>query len=107
MVRHQTYAVHGEVCVYGAVGNHRQAVSGAWYFVSVDEKQSAEIKRQYGNASRGFGSLPVTVTIGKTTWKTSIFPDKKSGTYVLPLKALVRRAEGVEAGQVVTATVEL
>ncbi len=27
-------------------------------------------------------SIPVRVTVGKTTWETSIFPDKKSQTYL-------------------------
>ena len=44
---------------------------------------------------------------GKTTWKTSIFPDKKSGTYLLPLKADVRRREGIGAGDRITSSLEV
>ena len=78
----------------------------AWHFVNVDKKQSAELKEVYGKDRRGFGSIPVTVTLGKTTWKTSIFPDKHSGTYLLPLKAAVRRAEGVEEGDAIAFTLK-
>ena len=73
-----------------------------WFFVYVDKKQAAEIKKRHGKVRRGFGSIKVTATIGKTTWRTSIFPDKHSGCYVLPLKAAVRRAEGIDAGDAVT-----
>jgi hypothetical protein len=54
-----------------------------------------------GATGRGWGSVPVVATIGGTTWKTSIFPDKKAGSFVLPLKAEVRKAEGIEEGQAV------
>jgi len=64
-----------------------------WHFVSVPKKQSEEIKKTFGTPKRGWGSIPVIVTIGKTKWKTSIFPDKQSGGYLLPLKADVRKKE--------------
>ena len=54
---------------------------------------------------RGWGSVRVLVTLGSSTWNTSIFPDKRSGTYILPLKASVRRTEGVFDGDVVTFTI--
>jgi hypothetical protein len=66
-----------------------------WHFVSVPKKQSEEIKKTFGTPKRGWGSIPVIVTIGKTTWKTSIFPDKQSGGYLLPLKADVRKKEQI------------
>jgi len=65
----------------------------AWHFLTLPKKESAAIKEAFKAVSRGWGSLPVLVTINKTTWKTSVFPDKKSGTYLLPIKAAVRRAE--------------
>ena len=51
--------------------------------------------------------MRVNATIGATTWETSIFPDTKSGSYLLPVKAEVRRREGVEDGDAVTVTLEL
>jgi hypothetical protein len=42
--------------------------------------------------------LRVEVTIGETRWSTSIFPDRKRGTYVLPVKKSVRIAEQLVAG---------
>ncbi len=68
----------------------------AWRFIHLNKQTSAEIKKNFGAHAAGFGSIRVTVRIGKTSWDTSIFPDKKSGTYLLPLKAKVRRAEGID-----------
>ncbi len=73
----------------------------AWHFINVDKKHAAELKEKYGRKKRGFGSIPVVATIGKTSWKTSIFPDKRSGTYLLPLKQQVRAKEGVAHGDMV------
>ena len=78
-----------------------------WRFLYVNKKQSGIIKEKHGKVKRGFGSIRVTVTVGKTKWKTSIFPDKQSGAYVLPLKAAVRRAEDIDAGDVVDFMLEL
>src|SRR3989344_2533392 len=74
---------------------------GAWHFAQVDKKWSAILKERHGNVKRGFGSIPVRVTLGTTKWKTSIFPDKRPGPYLLPLKAFVRRAEGIAEGDTI------
>src|SRR5262249_6901770 len=52
---------------------------------------------------RGFGSVRVAVTVGSTSWRTSIFPDSKTGAYLLPVKKAVRAAERLEAGDQVKA----
>jgi len=70
-----------------------------WHFVSVPKEISAGVRERFGGRSRGWGSLPVTVMIGRTTWDTSIFPDKKSAAYLLPLKAAVRVTEGIRVGE--------
>ena len=75
--------------------------AAAWHFVNVDKKIAATLKKKYGAQARGFGSLPVEVRIGKTTWQTSIFPDSQSGTYLLPIKVKVRRSEKVGDGDLV------
>lgn len=78
-----------------------------WHFVSIPKKQSAEIKGNFHSMKRGWGSLPVTVTVGKTSWKTSIFPDKKTGTYLLPLKAEARKKERIVAGESITFSIQI
>ena len=80
---------------------------GGWHFIGVDEKNSRAIRAtQLGMPRRGWGSIPVVVKLGKSEWKTSIFPDK-SGVYLLPLKAAIRRQERIAADDVVAYTITL
>lgn len=79
----------------------------AWRFLVLPKKEGGEIKERYGKSARGWGSLPVSASIGKTEWKTSIFPDKKSGTYLLPLKAKVRKDEDIFDDDSVQFTIKL
>lgn len=74
---------------------------GAWHFANIDKKQSEDIRKKYAGPRRGFGAIRVGVRVGKTAWETSIFPDSRSGVYILPLKAKVRRAEGIQAGDTI------
>ncbi len=78
-----------------------------WYFLTLPKKYSQHIAKLFADQKRGWGSLPVTITISQTTWNTSIFPDKKSGTYLLPLKAAVRKKEKLTANQLVTYLLEI
>ena len=75
-----------------------QPSTGAWHFVSLPEAEADEIEEAFGRTARGFGSIKVTVTIGASQWSTSLFPDSKRRTYVLPVKKAVRIAEGLRAG---------
>lgn len=72
----------------------------AWYFAYVPEKESKALRAMPRPKKRGFGSLKVRIKIGKTSWDTSLFPTKE-GPYVLPIKSLVRRKEGIDDGDVV------
>ena len=81
--------------------------AGGWHFVTLPAKDSAAIKKAFGVAQRGWGSLPVIATVGKTSWKTSIFPDKKIGAYVLPLKADVRKKENIQLDRVIAFSVQI
>jgi hypothetical protein len=81
--------------------------SAAWHFVSLPSHDSDEILEQAGSPGRGFGSVRVAVAIGGTRWQTSIFPDSKRGTYVLPIKKAVRAAEGVGEGDLVVVSLDL
>jgi len=76
--------------------------SAKWHFLTVPKDISQEIKETYKGLRQGFGSLPVEVTIGKTTWLTSVFPDTKAGTYLLPVKAKVRRDEDMYVDEKIT-----
>jgi hypothetical protein len=74
--------------------------SDTWTFATVPPEHSDEL-RERGGPPGGFGSIPVEVTIGDSTWRTSVFPDKESGCFVLPIKAAIRKSEGDSAGDTV------
>lgn len=78
--------------------------SGSWVFITVPEDESDEI-HQVAPHPGGFGSVRVQVQIGDTTWRTSVFPDSKSGCFVLPIKKAVRKAEAIDLGDM--AAIEL
>ena len=82
------------------------ADKAAWHFITIPKDLSSEIKGFNEGPRKGFGSVPVKVTIGSTTWKTSIFPEKK-GTYVLPLRAVVRKKEKIAEGDTVQVRIAL
>lgn len=99
----KVYKVKGKVWLWpGSTRSTDSGQGGAWHFVHVDKKTSDTIKEKHAKSRRGFSSVRVEVTIGKTTWKTSIFPDSRSGTYLLPLKASVRHAEGISEGDTIS-----
>jgi hypothetical protein len=77
-----------------------------WYFVTIKKEDSEEIKQDFMWPRRGFGAIPVMVTIGKTSWKTSIFPEK-AGTYLLPLKKAVRVKEEIKEGDRILITLKV
>ena len=77
----------------------------AFYYPT--SRRVEEIKDRFGDKKRGWGSLPVEVTVSTTTWKTSIFPDTKAQAYLLPIKADVRKKEGIAANTAVTLLLEI
>lgn len=81
--------------------------AGGWHFANLSRKQSRTIRELFGPEARGFGSLPVVVRIGKTEWRTSLFPDRKSRSYMFAIKGEVRRREAIEAGDAISALVQI
>ncbi len=84
----------------------------AWFFVTIsgetaDGIRLAAIGGQWLDGRKGFGSAKVRATIGDTSWSTSVFPHRESGGWLLPIKAAVRKAEGIVEGDDVTVTVSL
>lgn len=80
--------------------------AGRWYFLTVPDDQSAEIKAQAFELPRGFGSVRVEAAIGDVTWRTSVFP-LNSGGYVLPVKAEIRKRAKINAGDEVATRLTL
>ena len=76
-------------------------VENPWIYVSIPKKYTEMFK---GEADRGL--VAVTVTIGKTSWKTSLMP-MGDGTQFIPLNAAVRKKENIEIGEYVEGYFEL
>ncbi len=76
-----------------------------FYFVTVPEEDSRELKAVSAAVTYGWGMIPVTARIGDTTWRTALFP--KDERYLLPVKAAVRKAETLAEGDEVSARLEL
>lgn len=81
--------------------------TAAWRFLYVPKKESAVLRKDYGRFSRGFSSLPVTVTVDSISWDTSIFYDSRSESYLLPLKAAVRKKAGIDDDDTVTCKLKI
>jgi Domain of unknown function (DUF1905) len=78
-----------------------------WYFVTMPPDQSDEIAEITAPMRKGFGSVRVEVKLGTFTWLTSIFPEAKTGCYVLPIKKQVRRGANLEVGQPISIAIRL
>ena len=71
-----------------------------FHFVTVPDEECAAIEAISAQVTYGWGVIPVTARIGKTTWTTSLFP--KDGLYLVPIKVAVRKAEHLDLGDIVT-----
>ncbi|MDP9422490.1 MAG: DUF1905 domain-containing protein [Pseudomonadota bacterium] len=79
---------------------------GSWHFLTVPEEQAAEFRAESLARRGGFGSVKVDARIGDVAWRTSVFP-QKSGGYILPVKASVRREAAIAAGDEVSFELEI
>jgi len=78
----------------------------AWHFVSLPINIADEIKEISSSLPRsGFGSLRVNVTCKDISWDTSIFPDKKSGSYLLPIKKDILKKSALTVDDMVRLTI--
>jgi len=79
----------------------------AWFFITIPKEASAWIRFVSTENRSAWGSVPVRVTIGGSDWQTSVFPDSKIGGYLLPVKAAIRKREGLEEGMQALVTLTL
>jgi hypothetical protein len=80
---------------------------GAVYFVSLPREMSAEILDLVGQSLNPWGTVPVDATIGEFSWASSMFPRKERQCYDLPLNARVRKRVGLEAGTIISVTIDV
>jgi hypothetical protein len=93
----KSLTVIGKVWIYPGVGG--------WHFINIDKDTAAKIKKVAKTYGAGF--VKIKATLGKTSWATALFPQTKTGTYLLSIKAAVRKKEDVWAGDNISITIEL
>ncbi len=81
------------------------AETASWVFITLPEDVAFAIRCQA--ETRGWGSVKVTASIGATSWQTSLFPHKASNSYLLPVKAAVRKAENLHDDSMASVTLTL
>ncbi|MHA7290500.1 DUF1905 domain-containing protein [Arthrobacter sp. MDT3-24] len=69
-----------------------------WHFLTLPVEVADDLREEAAVFRKGFGSVRVTAEISGCTWRTSVFPDSKSGSYLLPVKKAVRDAAGISDG---------
>ena len=72
---------------------------GAWHFVTLPKQTAQEIKLLTNGdflPKRGFGSVKVRVTCRDVSWDTSLFPDSKSGSFLLPISRKIRNETDIK-----------
>jgi hypothetical protein len=76
-----------------------------WYFVSVPRAESRELKQIVATVTYGWGMVPVRAAIGDTEFTTALW--EKDGVYIVPVKASVRKAQGIDEGDTVRVFLEV
>jgi hypothetical protein len=79
----------------------------SWHFLTITGAVADGIKAAAPGRTAAWGSVYVKVRLGGTLWQTSVFPSKEAGGYLLPVKAIVRKKEGVGEDDVVTVELSL
>jgi hypothetical protein len=82
MDKAKTFSQKAKVWVYPGLAG--------WHFITLDKKLSSQIREKY---KKGF--VKIEATVGQSTWPTSLFPHKQSGSYLLCIKASIRKKEGI------------
>ena len=81
--------------------------TGGWHFVTLPHALATKIKRTFGSSEGAWGRLDVNATLGKTHWDTAIWYDSKHKSYLLPLKAEIRKRENIVADALVSIKIKL
>jgi hypothetical protein len=95
----------------GALWRWTGVENGSWHFLTIsgaagEALSATALMRRLEGRARGFGSLRVTATIGETRWQTSVFPSREA-SWMLPVKAAVRKAECLGEGDEVALMLEV
>lgn len=82
----------------------QHGATGGWHFVTLPVEISTEIRTHFKWQEEGWGRLKARAKIGSSEWDTAIWFDTKRSSYLLPLKAVIRKKEGIEVNQTIQIT---
>ncbi|KRE66221.1 hypothetical protein ASG92_16415 [Arthrobacter sp. Soil736] len=94
-----SYAFRAELWLYPG--------DSGWHFLTLPEDLADDIREESAAFRRGFGSVKVTASIAGHQWQTSLFPESRSRSYVLPVKKAIRTAARISAGDEVEVVLSL
>ena len=86
---------------------------GSWYFLHLPKKLSKDLANITESNKRPFRSVKVFceakngVSKDVVSWETSVFYDKKRGTYLLPVKKEIRTKLSIDDKSLVSTRISL
>jgi Domain of unknown function (DUF1905) len=80
---------------------------GGWHFLTVPPDIGTEIAERTSGNRHSFGSVRVVARVRGTAWHTSLFPDAKTCTYLLPVKKSIRLAAQLRTDDLIEAEVKV
>jgi hypothetical protein len=76
-----------------------------YLFAPVPANVAAMLREQAKTLSYGWGCIPASIEVGTVRTTTAVMP--RHGGYLVPIKVVIQRAEGVGEGDVVAITLLL
>ena len=64
---------------------------GGWHFISLPKHIAKEIRSNLKGQEEAWGRMKVSAQIKKLQWESAIWFDTKKNTYLLPIKAEIRK----------------
>lgn len=83
----------------------KHGLQGGWHFATMPAKIALNIRENLGMLEEGWGRLQCTAEINNTLWTTAIWFDNKYQSYLLPIKASVRKELNINCDDMVSITV--
>ncbi len=97
--KQKKYSFKGKVWKYKGLAG--------WHFVTLPRRLSKTIRKIHGLSEEGWGRLKANASVGRCKWQTAIWYDTKAISYVLPIKAFIRKTERLGAGSSITVVLRL
>lgn len=99
MAKKAKYSFNGKVWKYSG--------PSAWYFITIPKNISNQIRKDHGKSEEGWGRLKAKLSIGKTIWDSAIWFDTKHEAYIAPIKAKIRKVEGIADGSTIELKIQV